>query len=136
MKETYPPIILIVVTVVLSLACYMVYDHSGVAVTDLNIETYGEGGQSYRLSYIVRLGKTFENLDTEYILYNKENQTIGNGSVNIGNSSIWSIPVEDDVTIINGTNDKTPSKVQIIFYEYNNNTKQQERIYNKNYTFN
>ncbi len=80
MKRHKGPEIVIIITIILAFANFLLYDHSAIAITDVTLEEYDNTNDTYNLSYYLRAGRTYNLLDCEYTLYDKQGIAIYNDS--------------------------------------------------------
>jgi hypothetical protein len=143
MKEDVGAKIAIVITVLLALSLFVVSDHSGLSVTDINIQKSDLDENTYEFSYILRLSRTFNSLDCRYILYDGDRNVSGN--IFIGKVYDGSMDISDNITITYEVNEPanfSPNKVDLMFFTEKfdpkrknpDGTYSQKPIYNKTYS--
>lgn len=68
---------MIIITILLALGSFLLFDHSGMSVTDINLE---QDDSVCNLTYYVRLGRNFNELNCECTFYDQEGNVITNNS--------------------------------------------------------
>lgn len=77
MENRKGPIIVIAVTILLAVGIFLFFDNSGMSVTDINLE---QDDSAYNLTYYVRLGRNFNELNCVCIFYDQNGNVITNTS--------------------------------------------------------
>ena len=77
MENGKGPIIVIAVTILLAVGIFLLFDNSGMSVTDINLE---QDDSICNLTYYVRLGRNFNELNCECIFYDQNGNVITNDS--------------------------------------------------------
>lgn len=80
LEKNRGPLIVIVITILVAFACFLLADHSGMAVTDISLDQDDTDDTTYNLTYYLRLGRNFNELNCECILYNQNDNIIANTS--------------------------------------------------------
>ena len=103
----------IVLTVLSAITLYLLQDHSGIAVTDV------QSNEDNTLTAYLRVGKHFDQLNCVYNFQDENNQNMESTSNIRNNISMGSFPINE--TFNSSIN---PSKVQIMVYDttWNNQT--------------
>ena len=68
---------MIAVTILLAVGIFLFFDNSGMSVTDINLE---QDDSAYNLTYYVRLGRNFNELNCVCIFYDQNGNVITNTS--------------------------------------------------------
>lgn len=142
MQNDKGPIIVIVITILVAFACFLLYDHSGMTVTDINLEQNNTDETIYNLTYYLRLGRNFNELNCECILYNQDDNIVANTSTILrdvypGTHTISSqINVTNNSNYINSTSLKI-KRIQINVYDNalndtQNGSNKHKRVYSQN----
>lgn len=74
------PVIVIVITILVAFASFLLLDHSGMRVTDINLKQDDTDDTIYNLTYYLRLGRNFNELNCQSILYDQNDNVITNNS--------------------------------------------------------
>lgn len=80
MENNKGPVIVIIITILLALACFLLFDHSGMGVTDISLEQNSTDDAIYNLTYYLRLGRHFKELNCESIFYDQSDNIVTNSS--------------------------------------------------------
>jgi len=134
------PVIVIFITVLLAVTIFLLSDHSGMSVTDVNLEQDGNNEGVYNLTYYLRLGRNFNELKCEYILYDQNEKVITNSSsilkdVYLGTHTISS---QINITEFGNNTDSTSLKINSleirVYDNFLNDTEgsnKHKQVYNK-----
>lgn len=132
------PVIVIVITVLVSFACFLLYDHSGMAVSDVSLEQDNTDETVYNLTYYLRLGRNFNELNCKSILYDQNDNIIANTSSILKDVYPGTHTISSQINVSeneNYTNESSKiSSVQIDVYDnFLNDTQtgSHKRVYSK-----
>ena len=96
----------------------VVYNNAGVDVLNPNLITKTESNSTgYMLNYSLAAGGNFEVLDCEYALYTSDDKYVGNSSTVLENVTIGGIPVTENITMQDNTENMTPKKIKISIFK-------------------
>lgn len=140
MENKKGPVIVIFITVLLAVTIFLFSDHSGMSVTDINLEQDDTNAGVYNLTYYLRLGRNFNELQCEYILYDQNEKVITNSSsilkdVYLGTHTISS---QINITEFGNITDSTSLKINSLeiriydnFLNYTEGSNKHKQVYNK-----
>lgn len=132
MKQKDMVTIIIVITVALAIVCYLLNDNSSVAVTDIHLEE--KDNQTSNLTYNLLIGKHFEQLEVESVIYNKANETLSQNRTKITNISVGVIPIQENHSFEKQNEENVPQKIRITIYENDVNKSTTKMLTRGNYT--
>lgn len=137
MKRHYGPEIVIAITIILALANFFLYNHSGIAITDVTLEEYNNTNDTYNLTYYLRVGRTFNVLDCEYTFYDNEGHIIHNDSSILEKVYSGSHTINKNISTTDNSSLNNTRNINILIYDKrynsqdNNTNKTPQPLYNK-----
>jgi len=138
LEKNKGPVIVIVITVLVAFACFLLYDHSGMTVNDISLESDNTDETVYNLTYYLILGRNFNELNCECIAYDQNNQIITNTSSILKDVYPGTHTISSQINLTNNENSLNKSSkissVQIDVYDnFLNDTKtgSHKRVYSK-----
>lgn len=133
MENRKGPVIVIVITVLLAVTIFLFSDHSGMRVTDVNLEQNDTNDEIYNLTYYLRLGRNFNELSCESMLYDQNNNIIANTSSILKDvyPGTHKISAQINVTKNGNNTDSTSLKIKRIEIQVYDNFLNDTEISNK-----
>ena len=132
---------MIVVTVLLAVSSFLLFDHSGMSVTDINLE---QDDSSYNLTYYLRLGRNFNELNCVCTFYDQDGNVVTNSSSILKDVYPGTHTISSQINVTENENNTNSTSLKIktleirIYDNYLNSTEGEsnghEMVYNK--TFN
>ncbi|RAP54746.1 MAG: hypothetical protein BZ137_00555 [Methanosphaera sp. rholeuAM130] len=118
MNHKHAFVIFITALLLIVFTLTVVYNNAGVDVVNPQIITHTVNNDtSYQLNYSLAAGGNFEVLDCESAFYTSENQFMGKSSTVLENVTIGGIPINENITMEENTQNLTPKKVKISIFK-------------------
>ena len=116
MNRSTGPMVVIIVTVIIAFSSFLLLDHSGMDIKDVSIQEHND---SSNLTYYLRLGRQFNQLDCTYKIFDQNGEIISNGSTTLKNVYSGTHIISE---IINSDKKIKPANVELNVYIYQNMT--------------
>lgn len=122
------PVIVIIVTVLAAFANFLVYDNSGIIISDITLEEIDDSN-IYNLTFYMRNGRNFNLLKFEQLIYNPDGKILYNNSSMLNKMYSGSHTYQENISF-NKT--ELPSTIEFKVYDSVNSTNESFKlIYNK-----
>lgn len=108
------PVIVIGITILVAFASFLLLDHSGMSVTDINLKQDDTDDTIYNLTYYLRLGRNFNELNCESILYDQNDNLITNNSAILKDVYPGTHTISSLINVTKNGNNSNSSKIKSI----------------------
>lgn len=108
------PVIVIGITILVAFASFLLLDHSGMSVTDINLKQDDTDDTIYNLTYYLRLGRNFNELNCESILYDQNDNVITNNSSILKDVYPGTHTISSLINVTKNGNNSNSSKIKSI----------------------
>lgn len=108
------PVIVIGITILVAFASFLLLDHSGMSVTDINLKQDDTDDTIYNLTYYLRLGRNFNELNCESILYDQNDNVITNNSAILKDVYPGTHTISSLINVTKNGNNSNSSKIKSI----------------------